>query len=275
MQYFGPLIVVFIIIALIATFAPWLFAVLGAGIVALIIVGIVKQCRRHYYESTQYTNGYVVDYSFETRLVGVTFNGIQNILPTLQAGMIVRFVREKHNAYDKNAIRAECCGRNIGHLSADTAAKIAPIMDSGLPVTGSIEAIIGGYMGKNYGCNVNVVVYKKKTASSVKPQEPKKKISEIKCSVEHIDESNPLYKKNCAIFGRGTGKEIQNIVDLGGIVKTNVKPDTDYVIALDPDWLDGSSVNAGKARELIKAGYPIKVMGLVEYTELKRKYLGR
>lgn len=275
MQVLGPLIVVLIIIAVIGTFAPWLFAVLGAGIVALIVVMIVKRCRMHYYESEQSTFGYVKDYSFETRLAGVTFNGIQSILPTLQSGMVVRFVREKHNAYDKNAIRAECCGRNIGHLSADTAAKIAPIMDSGLPVTGSIEAIIGGYMGKNYGCNVYVVVYKKKTASFMQPQEPKKKISEIKCSVEHIDESNPLYKKNCAIFGRGTGKEIQNIVDLGGIVKTSVKPDTDYVIALDPDWLNGSSVNAGKARELIKAGYPIKVLGLVEYTELKRKYLGR
>lgn len=58
-------------------------------------------------------------------------------------------------------------------------------------------------------------------------------------------------------------------------MKTSVKPDTDYVIALDPDWLNGSSVNAGKARELIKAGYPINVLGLAEYTELKRKYLGR
>lgn len=264
------------IMSAIGAFLPWMLVCLGIGIVASIIIPIVKRRRGVLYKARRiHDDKFEIDYSFETRLVGVTFNGIQRVLPTLRADMPVKFVREKRNAYDKNAVRVQCCGRNIGHLSAETAAEIAPIMDSGLPVIGSIEAIIGGYNGKSYGCNVNVVVYKKKTVSFVQPQEQKKKISEIKCSVERIDESNPLYKKNCAIFGKGTGKEIQNIVDLGGIVKTSVKPDTDYVIALDPDWLDSSSVNAGKARELIKAGNPIKVIGLAEFNKIKRKHLGR
>lgn len=275
MQYLVPLIVVLAIVGFIGTHMTWLLAILAAGVIAIVVWLIVTACRNSSGEAKAPDSNFVKDYSFETRLVGVTFNGIQSVLPTLRYGMQIKFVREKNNAYDKNAIRAECGGRNIGHLSAETAAEIAPIMDRGLPVTGSVEAVIGGYNGKSYGCSVNVVVYKKKPETINKLKEPRKKKSEIKCSVEHIDESNPLYMKNCAVFGKGTGKEIQNIVDLGGIVKTSVKPDTDYVIALDPDWLDGSSVNAGKARELIKAGYPIKVLGLVEYTELKRKYLGR
>lgn len=97
--------------------------------------------------------------SFFTKVVGVTYNGVQGILPTLRAGMPLRFVREPHNQYDKNAIAIKCNGMNIGHLSADVAKDVAPLMDSGAQVEGEISKITGGN-GKTYGCNIEVTIYK-------------------------------------------------------------------------------------------------------------------
>lgn len=94
-----------------------------------------------------------------TKVVGVTFDGIQNILPRLHAGMPLKLVREPNNQYDKNAVAVWCNGQKIGHLSRDLAADIAPLIDSGTAVGGTIEGITGG-SGKTYGCNIKVTIYK-------------------------------------------------------------------------------------------------------------------
>ena len=98
--------------------------------------------------------------TYFTKVVGVTYNGIQSILPKLRSGMLLDFVREPKNSYDKNAIRVECNGKNIGHLSADLAADLAPIVDDGGKITGNITNITGGN-GKTYGCNIEITVWKK------------------------------------------------------------------------------------------------------------------
>lgn len=94
-----------------------------------------------------------------TKVVGVTYDGIQSILPRLHAGMPLKLVREPSNQYDKNAVAVWCNGKKIGHLSRDLAADIAPLMDSGTAVDGTIEGITGG-SGKTYGCNIKVTIYK-------------------------------------------------------------------------------------------------------------------
>ena len=93
-----------------------------------------------------------------TKVAGVTFNGVQYILPTLRAGMPLRFFREPFNKYDKNAIAIECNGTHIGHLSAALAKDIAPLMDNGASLDGKIVKITGGN-GKTYGCNIEVTIY--------------------------------------------------------------------------------------------------------------------
>ena len=105
-------------------------------------------------------SGYIEINSFYTKVVGVTYGNIQNILPQLQIGTPLAFFREPNNAYDKNAIRVECNGNNIGHLSADIASELSPIIDRGGIVTGQIESITGGG-GKSYGCNISIKVYEK------------------------------------------------------------------------------------------------------------------
>ncbi len=157
MQFIYGLIAIILIIAILWNVAPWLLILVGAGLIALIIVFIVKRAKSNSskYDFSQYT----FDYTINTKVVGVTFNGIQNVLPTLRSGMALSFIREPDNQYDRNAVAVLCNGNNIGHLSAELASDIAPIMDNGIPVTGKILNITGG--GRlSYGCNIEVTVYK-------------------------------------------------------------------------------------------------------------------
>lgn len=95
-----------------------------------------------------------------TKVVGVTFDGIQSVLPRLHAGMPLIFIREPNNQYDRNAVAVWCGGKKIGYLSRDLAADIAPQIDAGADVEGTIEAITGGN-GKTYGCNIELTIYQK------------------------------------------------------------------------------------------------------------------
>lgn len=266
------LVVIVLIIIFLKDTMPivlWTCGALAAVFIVRIIVKAIKKRRMEQRLAAQYT----VDYDFYTKLAGVTFNGIQSILPTLHAGMPIEFRRESHNAYDENAILAICGGKKIGYLSADIAGELAPIMDAGTPVTGTIRDITGGYLGKSYGCNVDVVVYKPKDQKSV-PTAPAIKISELTRQVECVDESNPLYDKQCAVFGTNKALAAQCIIDLGGVVKSSVNDETDYVIALNPDWLNGRSANAAKAREIISSGGgKLKVLNAEEFDAIKDKFL--
>lgn len=68
-------------------------------------------------------------------VVGLTFVAeYPNNILTLQKGIFseirVRLVRDPENAYDPNAIRVYADGSFIGHVPRDTAARLAPQMDS-------------------------------------------------------------------------------------------------------------------------------------------------
>ncbi len=273
MEFIVAILAFFIIIALIWTFAPWLLVLAGAVIIALIIALIISK-RESKSALRKLEKEYTIDYDIYTKLVGVTFNGIQNILPGLKPGMPVILRHEKNNPYDKNAILALCNGNRIGHLSADLASDIAPLIDKGIPVTGVVQNITGGGYGKSYGCNIKILVYKPK-GDNDSVTEPVNKISELTCQVENIDESNPFYLKNCAIFGTGKTSAAQCVVNLGGIVKNRVNKDTDFVIALSADWLNGPSANAAIANEIISNGGKLKVLNADEYKAIIDKYLSK
>ena len=98
-----------------------------------------------------------------TKVVGVTKNNdegvnIQNILPELEDGSKLNFVREPKNPYDANAIKVICDYQHIGYIRAELAEEIAPIMDSGKELKGYITQITGGANGKTYGCNIHISI---------------------------------------------------------------------------------------------------------------------
>lgn len=106
------------------------------------------------------TSGLTEYDTFFTKVAGVTHNGIQLILPKLKSGSPLCFVREADNPYDDNAIRVECNGRKIGYLRAELAADLAPIVDNGGTITGTIAKITGGD-DASYGCNIEITVWTK------------------------------------------------------------------------------------------------------------------
>ena len=101
--------------------------------------------------------------SMFTQIVGVTKNNdegvnIQNILPELEVGSKLTFIREPKNFYDTNAIKVICDYQHIGYIKSSLAEEIAPIMDSGRKLKGYISEITGGTDGKNYGCNIHISI---------------------------------------------------------------------------------------------------------------------
>ena len=77
----------------------------------------------------------------EVKAVGVTFGNCQQVLRHLESHPVedtgYMLVREPDNAYDTNAVRVDglvwgrCAGK-VGHVPRETAAMLAPLMDSGI-----------------------------------------------------------------------------------------------------------------------------------------------
>lgn len=266
-----------ILVAILWVFAPWLLIVCGIALIVLIIIFIIKRCKvKAHFKKIK--SDYIVDYTIPTKVVGVTFNGIQKIIPTLKSGMKIVLLREKNNSYDRNAIAVYCIGKKIGHINADLAERLAPLMDNSVPIDGEIHSITGG-RGGNYGCNIEIVVYKLKGAATThKPSastEGIPKISDLTCQVENIDKSNPLFEKTCVLIGFGYDRSniAQSIINLGGVIRSTVSGKTDFVMMKTPQFLEGNSGNILKLKELMENGGKVKIMYPEEFEKIVNEYL--
>ena len=101
--------------------------------------------------------------TINTKLVGVTYENhdgesIQDILPFLNKGESLAFVREYDNPYDKNAIAVYCGSSHIGYLDRSTAERIAEYMDTGVRVTGMVTEVTGGG-NVSFGCRIELLIH--------------------------------------------------------------------------------------------------------------------
>ncbi len=93
-----------------------------------------------------------------TKVVGVTFEGRQEVVARLKRGDRVWLDRELDNPYDANAISV--CrenGEQIGYLNRHLAASLTPFFKAyGYPVKGRVEWLTGGsFNGYSLGCMVS------------------------------------------------------------------------------------------------------------------------
>jgi hypothetical protein len=93
-----------------------------------------------------------------TKVVGVTFEGRQEVVARLRRGDRVWLDREPDNPYDRNAITV--CrenGEQIGYLNRHLAASLNPYFQAyGYPVKGRVTLLTGGsYNGYSLGCLVS------------------------------------------------------------------------------------------------------------------------
>ncbi|MBI3998060.1 MAG: single-stranded-DNA-specific exonuclease RecJ [Armatimonadetes bacterium] len=83
--------------------------------------------------------------AFYTKVVGVTFEGRQALLPAVRPGMRLPLARDPQNPRDPHAIKVLLPdGRQVGFLRAALAARLAPAVDAGARYAATATAVTGG-----------------------------------------------------------------------------------------------------------------------------------
>ncbi len=83
-------------------------------------------------------------FGFNTKVVGVTFEGRQDLVAGLEPGSELALVRDPENPYDRNAVRVQLGALHIGFIKAPIAARIAPNIDAGERYRAEVRHVTGG-----------------------------------------------------------------------------------------------------------------------------------
>ncbi len=93
---------------------------------------------------------------FVTKVMGVSFEGRQNMVAGLQPGQELQLRRQPDNPVDANAIALHYGTFHIGFLRKEIALHLAPLIDAGTMYRATIEHVTGGRDNKHYGINIRV-----------------------------------------------------------------------------------------------------------------------
>ncbi len=93
---------------------------------------------------------------FFTKVMGVTFEGRQDLVAGLSAGDALELERQPANPHDANAIAVRFGTLHIGYLRREIARRIAPAIDAGARYSASVGSVTGGVRDKNVGVNILV-----------------------------------------------------------------------------------------------------------------------
>ena len=94
--------------------------------------------------------------SFPTKIMGVSFEGRQDIVAGLVPGLDLQLQRQPDNPNDANAIAVFYGSLQLGFLRKQIAKHLAPLVDAGITYLARVEHVTGGVHGKNYGVNIRV-----------------------------------------------------------------------------------------------------------------------
>lgn len=98
-------------------------------------------------------------FKYNSKLVGVTFEGRQAVISTLKGDEPLRVRREADNEYDPNAVAVDVnVGEEllpIGYIAKDKNLEIAKSLDAGIPVEIKLASLTGGN-GKSFGVNIEL-----------------------------------------------------------------------------------------------------------------------
>jgi single-stranded-DNA-specific exonuclease len=102
---------------------------------------------------------------FNTKIVGVTFEGRQDLVAGVRPCEPLALVREPDNAHDPNAIAVRYGGLQLGYLRKEIARRVAPNIDAGEHYTAEVRHVTGGGT-RSVGVNIWV--------TRVRPVTPKR-----------------------------------------------------------------------------------------------------
>lgn len=98
-------------------------------------------------------------FKYNSKLVGVTFEGRQAVISTLKGDEPLRVRREADNEYDPNAVAVDVQVGDellpIGYIARDKNLEIAKSLDAGIPVEIKLASLTGGN-GKSFGVNIEL-----------------------------------------------------------------------------------------------------------------------
>ncbi|MCE5191004.1 MAG: DEAD/DEAH box helicase, partial [Actinomycetia bacterium] len=95
--------------------------------------------------------------AFHTKLVGVTFEGRQEVVVRLVPETPLRIERQPENPFDPNACALyDPLGAQVGFFNRRLAAALAPYLDAGVGYDVAVSDVTGGAEGESLGVNVLV-----------------------------------------------------------------------------------------------------------------------
>jgi single-stranded-DNA-specific exonuclease len=92
---------------------------------------------------------------FNTKIVGVSFEGRQDVVAGVREGAGLELRRDPANAFDPSAVGVWLGALQLGFLKRGIAARIAPNIDAGERYTAEVTAVTGGG-SRSFGINVYV-----------------------------------------------------------------------------------------------------------------------
>jgi single-stranded-DNA-specific exonuclease len=92
---------------------------------------------------------------FFTKIVGVSFEGRQDLVAGLLPGFALELQRQPENPHDPNAVAVRYGALQLGYLRREIARRLAPNMDGGDRYAASVASITGGGV-RNVGVNIHV-----------------------------------------------------------------------------------------------------------------------
>ncbi len=135
--------------------------------------------------------------TIRTKIRGVTFRGAQGIIRRCcHPGDALTLRRESQNPKDRNAIQirrliyrdnGRAVGEQLGYVSRDLAADLAPAMDAGVWTIARITELTGGvtgWEGISVGVNIQIEVYKLAVVKAPKP--PRSHLSANENAIRHV-----------------------------------------------------------------------------------------
>lgn len=93
-------------------------------------------------------------HAFHTKIVGVSFEGRQDLVGGLQLGYELTLERQPENPHDSNAIAVRYGRLQVGFIRKEVAKHIAPRIDGGVRYRARIESLTGGTNDRHRGVNI-------------------------------------------------------------------------------------------------------------------------
>lgn len=90
---------------------------------------------------------------FNTKIVGVSFEGRQDVINGLRPGLVLELERQPENPYDANAVAVRYGRLQLGFIKKGIAARIAPNIDAGERYRAEVKHLTGGGT-KTAGVNI-------------------------------------------------------------------------------------------------------------------------